>query len=1009
MAGSGGSRPSQHRVRAGRRVRTADHDGRKLRLSAGSGRRLAVAFAVAVTTSLAVSNVEAEQGSDQLPAPQPSAPNCEWYGSVEFSRQYSVVQPLGYTSDYQLTGRGWSGPSGDGKCRGFVQNYFRQYDTALSGVWWRYTAGGTGSATYTAGFPNWSPGGFSVAFRGDELMLYTAESGGPDGGGSSSSSMSWEAGADGGCAVPGAETSAHRIQAVVMTCSQIGDSNGSNEVFTASIRMRRTICDWTVDSDGDGVSDCEEYELETDPNKPDKDGDEDPCPVGDPVLSDRVAEGSHDDGTVDGGAVDLPPQCKDDEDDDDRSAGRWLVALGDSYSSGEGAYAYFPLTNVDSNRCHISQVSYPFVAVDQLKGSPAAFDQRGSVACSGAVAADILSEDFCGPKCAPSKSDPRHAPQIARLATVRDFAESEGAKIEVVTVGIGGNDAGFSTVVTRCLLPGPSCVPVFEPILGGSTPDGGVSVNVVIQRVGAVIDAIHQTVPNARIVLVGYPVFMEVPGQLSICEMARDEAAWVRGQVLDLNRRYAGLAAFKDSALPVPVDFLSLDAAYDTHGLCGKGEEYVNGLVLDTIGPDDNDGCFYARNLGAAKVCNESFHPKAIGHAASGLLLANCLVSRNACGTPSSETVTVTKLPSITVKPMSPFHAGGCVVDGTCLRPFESAYLTVTGFQPGESTTIKIYSEPVVLGTAIADSSGAVTTTVTIPGDTTPGSHRLVVMADDPTGGIRAAYVDIEVAAALPPPLVPVSPGRVLETRTGAEHTTVDGKFQRIGRRAAGSTIELQVTGRAGVPANAAAVVMNLTAVRPDAAGFLTVYPCGEKRPLTSNVNYTPGSVSPNAVLAKVGTGGKVCIFNLAATDMVADINGYVPDGGSPFTVSPGRVLETRTGAEHTTVDGKFQRIGRRVAGSTIELQVTGRAGVPANAAAVVMNLTAVRPDAAGFLTVYPCGEKRPLTSNVNYTPGSVSPNAVLAKVGTGGKVCIFNLAATDMIADINGYIGEQS
>mgnify|MGYP002682602072 CR=1 FL=1 len=54
-----------------------------------------------------------------------------------------------------------------------------------------------------------------------------------------------------------------------------------------------------------------------------------------------------------------------------------------------------------------------------------------------------------------------------------------------------------------------------------------------------------------------------------------------------------------------------------------------------------------------------------------------------------------------------------------------------------------------------------------------------------------------------------------------------------------------------------------------------------------------------------------------------------------------------------------------------------------------------IAPSSAGYLTVYPCGEDRPLASNVNYTAGAVVPNAVLAKVGVDGKVCIFTLADT--------------
>ncbi len=253
--------------------------------------------------------------------------------------------------------------------------------------------------------------------------------------------------------------------------------------------------------------------------------------------------------------------------------------------------------------------------------------------------------------------------------------------------------------------------------------------------------------------------------------------------------------------------------------------------------------------------------------------------------------------------------------------------------------------------------------------------------------------------------LVSVVPARLLETRVGPTLKTIDGLFEGIGKRPAGAIVELKVAGRGGVPVDADAVFLNLTAVTPDGLGFLTAYPCGAARPLTSNVNYAPGDVVPNAVLAKVGKGGKVCIYTKAASDIVADVNGYVPVGGSPNTAVPARILETRVGPTLKTIDGSFQGLGQQSAGTVVELKVAGRGGVPANADAVFLNLTAVTPDGFGFLTAYPCGAARPLTSNVNYAPGDVSPNSVLAKIGTGGKVCIYTKAASDIVADVNGFV----
>ena len=212
------------------------------------------------------------------------------------------------------------------------------------------------------------------------------------------------------------------------------------------------------------------------------------------------------------------------------------------------------------------------------------------------------------------------------------------------------------------------------------------------------------------------------------------------------------------------------------------------------------------------------------------------------------------------------------------------------------------------------------------------------------------------LASELPSPIVPVVPARLLETRSGL--STVDGLFNGVGRQAAGATIELTVAGRGGVPVDAAAVLLNVTAVFPDGPGFATVWPCGTSRPDASNLNYSAGQVVPNAVLAKIGVGGKVCIFTLAGADVLADVNGYVPAGGAVGTVVPARLLETRSGL--STVDGLFNGVGRQAAGATIELTVAGRGGVPVDAAAVLLNVTAVFPDGPGFATVWPCGTSRP-------------------------------------------------
>ena len=121
--------------------------------------------------------------------------------------------------------------------------------------------------------------------------------------------------------------------------------------------------------------------------------------------------------------------------------------------------------------------------------------------------------------------------------------------------------------------------------------------------------------------------------------------------------------------------------------------------------------------------------------------------------------------------------------------------------------------------------------------------------------------------------------------------------------------------------------------------------------------------------------------------------------------MTPGRLLDSR--AVGVTVDGRFRALGRRPAGSVIEVVVTGRGGVSATAAAVSLNVTAAGAASRGFLTVFPCGVDVPGSSSLNYQQGANLANAVISKVGAGGKVCVFTSSPVDLIIDVNGAFAD--
>jgi hypothetical protein len=246
----------------------------------------------------------------------------------------------------------------------------------------------------------------------------------------------------------------------------------------------------------------------------------------------------------------------------------------------------------------------------------------------------------------------------------------------------------------------------------------------------------------------------------------------------------------------------------------------------------------------------------------------------------------------------------------------------------------------------------------------------------------------------------PAGPARLLETRPGL--ATIDAQSNGLGVRPDGTTTELQVAGRGGVPASATSAVLNITATNEAGAGFLTAYPCGTARPNAAQVNYLPSIDVANAVFVKLDATGKVCIFNSVQTDLVVDINGYNPTGASYVPLSPARVLETRGG--YSTIDGQYNGVGFRGGGSVTELQVTGRGGVPAGASEAVLNVTATEVRADGFVTVFPCNGSPPTASNLNYTAGSTVTNSVVAALRDDGRVCFFTSQDIDLVVDVNGF-----
>ncbi len=273
------------------------------------------------------------------------------------------------------------------------------------------------------------------------------------------------------------------------------------------------------------------------------------------------------------------------------------------------------------------------------------------------------------------------------------------------------------------------------------------------------------------------------------------------------------------------------------------------------------------------------------------------------------------------------------------------------------------------------------------------GSVQLVPFSQGGSCGAGGASATVPPGA-----FTPLTPARVLDTRTGIGA----GRFP-VGP---GRAIPVPVTGVGGVPpSGVAAVALNVTATEATRGGYITVHPTDVARPQASNLNLVPGQTIPALVLAKVGPDGRVCLANAAGTThLVADVVGWFATGtGTGASLSaqrPVRLLDTRVGL------GAAGPVGP---GGTVDVAVTGRAGVPAQGVSgVVLNVTTDRPTGArSYVTVWPSGTPRPDASSLNMAAGETAPNLVFARLGANGAVSLFNeTGTTHLLADVLGWFG---
>ncbi|WP_030234085.1 SGNH/GDSL hydrolase family protein [Streptomyces sp. NRRL S-350] len=226
------------------------------------------------------------------------------------------------------------------------------------------------------------------------------------------------------------------------------------------------------------------------------------------------------------------------------AAGVNYVALGDSYSSGVGAGSYLS----DSGSCKRSTNAYPYLW--KSAHSPSSFK---FVACSGARTGDILNS------------------QISAL----------DSGTTLVSISVGGNDAGFASTMQTCVLGSDSdCINAIDTAKS-------YALNTLPGQLDNVYSAIKAKSPNAHVVVMGYPHIYKVGGAC-LFGIGDTKRAAINGAADTLDGVLAKRAA------NAGFSFGDVRGIFTDHEVCGNLTTWLNSTTL----PID-----------------ESYHPKAAGQA----------------------------------------------------------------------------------------------------------------------------------------------------------------------------------------------------------------------------------------------------------------------------------------------------------------------------------------------------------------------------------------------------------
>jgi lysophospholipase L1-like esterase len=258
------------------------------------------------------------------------------------------------------------------------------------------------------------------------------------------------------------------------------------------------------------------------------------------------------------------------------TAGAAYVALGDSYSAGEGVPPFLAGSDVEgTNQCHRSEAAYPALVTETLGV------EGVNVACSGATIVDLLEGGLWN--------------ELAQVALLH-------SGVEVVSVTVGGNDALFSGVMQGCVVL--DCVDLWT---GGGIDTLDLLIDGLQAALVDLYEQIRERAPRSRVFVLGYPRLIADEGSWSptcLDGIKRRERVWLRAKSDRLNLVIQAAAGEVDG-----VFFVSVADTFEGHEACSQ-DPWIRGLN---------------QRLWRTNEIVYSFHPNDQGHQALTKLLLQAI------------------------------------------------------------------------------------------------------------------------------------------------------------------------------------------------------------------------------------------------------------------------------------------------------------------------------------------------------------------------------------------------